>query len=369
MAAKKEKAPAKKPEDTIIAKKLAAQAKIMKQYGATTGMAAGGCSLGDVEDVGCYPTGLDVFDNSVIGIGGLPKGCVLEVYGIKSSGKSALSMYLAAMVQKNDPMAIVKIYYLEGKVVPKWYLDMGLDPQRTLIPETKGSENMAEQIKADLASEFPPEIIIIDSIAVTTPEAVKEKEIKDLSMKDNYARSDFLTKFFNSLIDGFKYPPKVGKETPKNQKHVKLKYTPTCIMCINHAKTRTKSIGGGRTMVEWYSVGGVALDFAAVLQFMVKRTGFEKDGNRVTHQKIHITADKNKLAPPKNSCDVLLNFKGGMEQVGIVNYFAMAEEKSLATKAGGWITSALLPNGKIQGVDNFNKFVDETPSVKKVFTE
>ena len=368
----KTKAPTKKPEESIIAKKLAAQVAIMKKYGATTGMASGGCTLGEVADVGYYPTGLPVFDSNVIGIGGLPKGCVVEVYGIKSSGKSALAMFLAAMVQKKDPLAFVKLYYLEGKVVPKWYLDMGLDPRRTLIPETKGSENMANQIHADLASENPPEIIIIDSIAVTTPESVKEKSIEDRTMRDNLARASFLTDFFNSLTDGFYFPPK-QKKPPKNappQKHVKLKNTPTCILCINHAKTRTKVIAPGKSITEWYSVGGVSLDFAAVLQFMVKRIGFEKTSNgEVTHQKIKITADKNKLAPPKKSCEVLLNFKGGMEQIGVVDYLGVAIEKGLASAAGAWITCALLPDGKIQGRDKFNQFVDEHPDVKKVFAE
>ena len=372
MAAKKdgEKPTVKKPEDTLLARKLAAQAKIMKKYGASDDKPEGGRVASSSEPVQFYPTGLEVFDNSVLGIGGLPKGRLIELYGLKSSGKTALAMHLAAAVQRQDQTAIVKIYDLETAWTDTWGESMGLDLKRTLLPEVWGSENMANQIHADLASELPPEIIIIDSIAVTQPESVKEKQISDRTMRDNLARAQFLTVFFDSLTDGFVYPPR-GKDKllPKGARSLKLKHTPTTIMCINHAKQRTKTIATGKTITEWYSVGGVSLDFHSCIQLMVVRIGFEGKGNAVTHQKIRVTADKNKVAPPKKSCEIMLSFKGGMEQVGTIDYLPMAVEKGLATVAGAWIKSALLPDGKIQGKEAFNQFVDESPDTKKIFME
>jgi len=359
----------KKPEELLLAKKLAAQAGIMKKYGSSEMCPEGGRVASQLKAIESYPTGLSIFDNEVLGIGGLPKGRIIEVYGIKSSGKSALTMHLGAGVQRQDLSAIVKLYDLEDAWTDTWGASMGLDLYRTFLPETKGAENMAEQIHADLASEFPPDVIIIDSIAVTQPTKVQEKEIKDRSMKDNLGRSDFLTKFFDGLVDGFYYPS-AGKDgkLPKGSKFMKLKYTPTTILCVNHAKQRTK-VAGGRTITEWYSVGGVSLDFHASIQLMVRRAGFEKTGTVITHQKVSVSADKNKVAPPKKSCEVLLSFKGGMEQVGIINYYAMAEDKGLATKNGAWISSHLLPDGKIQGIENFNKFVEENEDLKDIFTK
>lgn len=227
---------------------------------------------------------------------------------------------------------------------------------------------MAAEIHADLASEFPPEIIIIDSIAVTQPESVQKTELADRSMRDNLARADFLTKFFDGLTDGFYYPAK-GKDgkLPKGSRFIKLKYTPTTIICVNHAKTRTKTIGGGRTVTEWYSVGGVSLGYHAAIQIMVRRICFEKTGGKITHQRVGVTADKNKVAPPKENCEILLSFKGGMEQVGTVDYLSMAVDKGLAVVKGAWIECAFVPDGKIQGRENFNKFVEESPHAKELF--
>jgi recombination protein RecA len=350
-----------------LSEKLAEQAKIMKKYGGTADRPDGGRVASTNEPVEYYSTGLDIFDNTVLGIGGLPKGRIVELYGIKSSGKTALALHLAAAVQKQQEDAIVKIYDLESSWTDTWGESMGLDLSRVFLPEVWGSENMADQIHADLASKYPPEIIIIDSVAVTQPKSVKEKNIEDRTMKDNLARASFLTGFFDSLTDGFFYPPKNSQgKLSKDSRHIKLRHTPTTILCINHAKQRTKMVGA-RPILEWYSVGGVSLDFHSCIQLMVKRRGFEGKGNNITHQKVQVTSDKNKVAPPKKSCELLLNFKGGIDQVGITDYLTIAIEKGLAHKAGGWIKSRLLPDDKIHGAEAFNKFVDENEEIKKVF--
>lgn len=367
---KKESAEAivKKPVNDLLAKRLAAQAKLIQKMGVT------GCVASKLKPPEFYPTGLPVFDKEVLGIGGLPKGRIIEVYGPKSSGKSALSYHLSGKVQQEDPMAVVKIYDREHSCTAAWLASMGLDLNRTIVigspdaelnPENKplSAEDMSEMIHADLAlGELAPSIIIIDSIAVIQTEEVMETAIGDRTMKDNLARADFLTKFFDGLTDGFWYPSAgADGKIPAGAVQCNIGATQTCLICINHAKERTKKVGA-KTIMEWYSVGGVSLDFHACLQLMVTRRGFEKgpDGN-VSHQKVHVCADKNKVAPPKRECDMLLSFKGGLEQLGTIDWFAIAEQKGLASKNGSWIEShALLPNGKIQGVEAFNKYVDET---------
>ena len=141
-------------------------------------------------------------------------------------------------------------------------------------------------IHADLSmGELAPSIIIIDSIAVIQTANVMETAIEDRNMKDNLDRASFLTKFFDGLTDGFYYPAANSKgELPPDAKLCSIGGTQTCLICINHAKERTKKVGS-ITIQEWYSVGGVSLDFHACLQLMVSRRGFEKgpDGN-VSHQ-------------------------------------------------------------------------------------
>lgn len=370
MPPKKEKntEPEKKPKaklknqdiDEKLAKKLAAMAKIMDKHG-------GGQFASTETKIKYTPTGLPVFDNEVIGIGGLPQGKIVEVYGVKSSGKTALALHLGAATQKQDPYATVKLYDIERAWTDPWGRSMGLDFDRLARPRITTAEAVSDQICEDLASETPPDVIILDSIAVITPEGVSSKAVRQESMHDNYARSTFLTRFFNKIVGGFWFPFVNSKgERPKDAKFVCLGDTPTCILCINHAKVKTKQVGG-RTITEWGHVGGVSLDFHACMQFMVTRIGFEKKGSTVTDQIIKVTADKNKLAPPKRTCEIKLSFKGGMEQMGTVDYLTMAVDKGLATVKGPWIQSALLPNGKTQGKDSFNKWVEETPEVKDMF--
>lgn len=355
-----------KPQETLLAKKLANQIKILAKHGGDVFDPTGGCLLKDLPDTKFLPTGLPVFDEEVLGIGGIAQGKFTEIYGMKSSGKSALSMFLAGTVQKTNLMAMVKVYDLETSMTKPWGIALGLDPSRTLIAKVKNAETMADQIMEDLASEYPPEIIIIDSIAVVQAENVASKAIKDRTMKDNLARSTFLTQFFDTITAGYLFPPLAkGHKKTAQHKMVRLGDCPTAIICINHAKLRTKTIGGGKTIQEWYSVGGVALDFHACMQLMVTRIGFEGQKDNITHQRIRVCADKNKLAPPKRSCELLLSFQGeGIEQVGTVDYLTAAVTKGLAEVNGAWIKSVLVPGGKIQGKENFNAHVHETASSK-----
>lgn len=366
MATKEEKPkPKQTPEQMLLAKKLAAAAAIMKKYGASEANPAGGRLASDLRELKVQPTGIDTLDNEVFGVGGLPKGRLVELYGIESSGKTALALFLMGKVQAYNPTAIVKFYDAEHSWTDPWAASMGIVPERTLLPEFWGAENMGSQIFADLASEFPPDIIVIDSLAVLQPEGLMIKDVADHTMKDNLARADYLTKFFNRLTDGFYYPAsgKDGK-IPAGAKHIKLSQTETTVICINHAKQRTVK-SGSNTYTEWYTVGGVSVNFHAAMRLMVRRAGFEESGGITTHQKINVKADKNKVAPPRRSCELLLDFKGGLQQVGIVNYLRKAMERGLATAKGGWIHSALLPDGKIQGKDHFNKYIEENDVAKK----
>jgi recombination protein RecA len=359
-----------KPQEDFLAKKLKLQAEMFKDRNISTGGGLGS----EIKPPDFYPTGLPVFDNEVIGIGGLPKGRMIEVYGVKSSGKSALCMYLAGAVQRMNLTATVKMYDEERSFTPSWGKSMGLDLGRLHVVPTVSAEKLASMVMEDLSlGELGPNIIIIDSIAVMQPEIVMEKEIGDLSMRDNLARADFLTKFCNSMMGGFYWPPKTdNKDLPKDSKQISLADTQTTILCVNHAKQRTVK-SGAKTYVEWYSVGGVALDFSAVMQLMVKRIGFREDSmGNISHQEINVKADKNKIAPPKRECELLLSFKGKIEQLGSIDWLSLAIEKGLAQRKGesSWIESLiLLPNGKIQGAEAFNKYIEGNPDKKAVLTK
>jgi len=317
------------------------------------------------ENVDFRPTGLQVFDEEVLGIGGLPKGKIVEIYGKESSGKTATFLYTAGMVQRQDPTAIVKIYDAERAWTDAWGISMGMDLNRVILPEFRGADAMSEQIQADLASEYPPDIIGIDSLAVIQPSQVLGKTVEDLNMNDNMARASFYTIFFNKIIDGYYWPPLKKKEKlGKDHKFHDLKSSRTTLMCVNHAKQKTES-KNGQSWTVWYTVGGVSLDFHAAMRLMCRRGKIDAK-DKLQFQVVHLKADKNKLAPPHRECDIKLSYQGGMEQIGSVNYLEMAEVKELVVVAGGWISATFLPGSKIQGKDNFNAFVNTDPDVKKL---
>jgi len=355
---------AKKPETSLLAKKLASQAKIMKSM-AKDGGAGGRIPGQSPENVDFRPTGLPVFDEEVLGIGGLPKGKIIEMYGKESSGKTAVFLYTAGMIQREDPSAVVKIYDAERAWTDPWGLAMGLDLNRVILPTFRGADAMAEQIQADLASEYPPDIIGIDSLAVIQPSQILGKRVEDLNMNDNMARASFYTSFFNKIVDGYYWPPLKKKEKlGANNKFYDLKSSRTSLVCINHAKQKTES-SNGQSWTVWYTVGGVSLDFHASIRLMCRRGKIEAK-DKLQFQIVHLKADKNKLAPPQRECDIKLSYKGGMEQVGSVNYLEMAEQKALVAVEGSWIKATFLPGGQMQGRDNFNAFVNTDPDVKKL---
>lgn len=351
--------------DDLLAKKIAAQTALMKKYSMDGG--SGGRIPGkDKQDVSFRPTGLAVFDQEVLGIGGVPKGKIIEIYGKESSGKTALSLYIAGMVQKEDPSAIVKIYDAERAWTDPWGESMGMDLNRTFLPEFRGADAMGLQIQADLADDFPPDIIIIDSLAVIQPQQVLGKTLSDLNMNDNMARASFYTKFFDKIVDGYYWPAiQKGEKPSANSKFVDLKKSGTTLICINHAKQRT--VGSGpMTRVEWYTVGGVSLDFHASVRLGVRRGKIDTK-DKLLCQTVHVKADKNKVAPPLRECDIRLSYSGGMEQVGNVNYLEKAEKLDVVEVKGGWIYAEFLPGGKIQGRAKFNDLVESDESLKKKF--
>lgn len=344
-------------------KPSSALSKILKQQAAI--MKAADCTPPENHVVEVMPTGLDVLDHEVLGVGGLPRGKIIEISGRESSGKTAFALYVAGQVQKNNPDAVVKIYDAEHSTTDAWLESMGLDLtdygggiKRTIIPEFLSAEHMADQIHEELAT-APPDIIIIDSLAVLMTKNLQGKDISEYNPNDNRSRAAFLTVLFNSLLNGFTYPP-----GGKNPKHVNLGRARSCLMCINHVKSQPKQIAPGKTILEDKTVGGVSLDFCASLRLGVRRRGYIYTGDVVTHQKIEVKSVKNKVAPPLRTCELQLSFDGGLKEMGGLDYLQLAINKGKAEVKGSWVYSDLLQDKKIQGKEAFNEAMHNWPEAR-----
>lgn len=349
----------------LLIKKLVEKAKLLKENCAFR--PDGVVTADQILPAKVYPTGIDVLDNYVLGCGGVPEGSFIEISGLESSGKSALAYFICGAMQQKNPDLTADIYDVEDAYTPLWGSSMGMTLNRTFPIPFWGLENLSDLVKANLALDNPSEVSVIDSLAVLQPQQVMDKSLEDLGMHDNMQRAKLLTDFFNSLRDGFWYPPQdsAGKR-PKDSKQIKLGYTPCVLICINHVKPKMKQ-AGGRTYTEYETVGGMSLKYHASIRLTVSRAGFEKTGDKVTHQLVKVKCIKNKYGPPQRECELKLSFSGGLEANEGVNYLELALTKGLVEQKGPMIVSALLPGGKIKGKDAFNKLVEETPDLKKLF--
>ena len=353
------------PKSDLLIKKLAEKAKLLKEICSFRANDIG--TADQIPPVKVYPTGIDILDNYVLGCGGVPQGSFIEISGLESSGKSALSYFIGGAMQSRNPDLTADIYDVEDAFTPSWGQSMGMALDRTRKIPFWGLENLSELVKANLAMENPSEISVIDSLAVLQPQQVMGKTLDELGMNDNMQRAKLLTDFFNSVRDGFWFPQQDAKgDIPKGAKQIKIGYTPCVLICINHVKPHTK-MAGGRSYVEYETVGGMSLRYHASIRLTVSRAGFEKTGDKVTHQLVKVKCIKNKYGPPQRECELKLAFSGGLEANEGVNYLELALTKGLVVQKGPMIVSALLPNGKIKGKQAFNELVESTPDLKKLF--
>lgn len=344
----------------ILAKRLAKQTEQLKKYNAT------GCLSTDLPAVGFIPTGLEVFDKEVLGVGGIPKGKFIEVYGKKSSGKSALTYYMVGAALRQNPDSYAKWYDWEHCHTDAWAKSLGVPTDQLLVVQPTYGEEMADMIQEDIAmGEDGPCTHVIDSLATIIPRSIAGVSLDDFSMKDNYALATFLTRMCNKLDSGFFFPGEDDKgKLPSGAKWYNLSTSGQSIICINHMKTSTKLVNGN-PVVEEKSVGGDAMGFHGCVQLKVSRIGFEKSGDITVAQKLKVIADKNKVAPPKKSCELGLSFSGKMEQLGEIDWLTIAKNKGLAVQKGAWISSpVLLPEGRIQGANSFNAYIAAHPEVQ-----
>lgn len=305
----------------------AALAQIDKQFGKGSIMRMGDKDVvTDIESVSTGSLGLDI----ALGIGGLPRGRVVEVYGPESSGKTTLTLSVIAEMQKVGGTAA--FIDAEHALDPQYAAKLGVNIPDLLISQPDTGEQALEIVDM-LVRSGSVDIVVVDSVAALTPRAEIEGDMGDSHMG---LQARLMSQALRKLTGN-------------------IKRTNTLVIFINQIRMKIGVMFGNPET----TTGGNALKFYSSVRLDIRRTGAIKKGDEVVGAETRVKIIKNKVAPPfkKAEFDILygegISLEGEMIDLGV--------DLKIVEKAGAWYSY----NGeKIgQGKDNSRQFLKENPEI------
>ena len=304
----------------------AAMQKIEKDFGKGSIM-----KMGDehVEDIDVIPTGslgLDI----ALGVGGYPKGRIIEIYGPESSGKTTLALHAIAEAQKLGGIAA----FIDAEhAFDRFYANnLGVDTDNLLISQPDNGEQ-ALQIADQLISSAAVDIIVIDSVAALTPKAEIEGDMGDNKVGLQARLMSQALRKMTSTIS---------------------KTNTTCIF-INQLREKIGIMFGNPET----TTGGNALKFYASVRIDVRPSTAIKDGEDVLGKLTKVKVVKNKVAPPFRKCEFDIMFGEGISKVGEI--LDIAVDKEIVKKSGSWFSYG--ESRLAQGRDAVLKLLKDNPEL------
>ena len=305
----------------------AALAQIEKQFGKGSIMRMGDGDIGeDIQSVSTGSLGLDI----ALGIGGLPRGRVIEIYGPESSGKTTLTLSVIAEMQKVGGVAA--FIDAEHALDPQYAAKLGVNVPELLISQPDTGEQALEIVDM-LVRSGSVDIVVIDSVAALTPRAEIEGEMGDSHMG---LQARLMSQALRKLTGN-------------------IKRTNTMVIFINQIRMKIGVMFGNPET----TTGGNALKFYASVRLDIRRTGAIKKGDEVIGSETRVKVIKNKVAPPFRQAEFDILYGEGISREGEI--IELGANLNIVEKAGAWYSY----NGeKIgQGKDNAREFLKENPKI------
>lgn len=304
----------------------AALSQIEKQFGKNSVMRLGDNVVQPVEVISTGSLTLDI----ALGIGGLPKGRIVEIYGPESSGKTTLTLQAIAQCQKSG--GTCAFVDAEHALDPEYAKKLGVDTENLLVSQPDNGEQALE-IADMLVRSGAVDMIVIDSVAALTPKAEIEGEMGDSHM-GLHARlmSQALRKITGNA-----------------------KRSNCMVIFINQIRMKIGVMFGSPET----TTGGNALKFYASVRLDIRRTGQVKDGDTILGSETKVKVVKNKMAPPFREALFQIIYGQGTNHMGEV--IDLGTQYDIIKKAGAWYSY----NGeKIgQGKNNTVRYLEENPQI------
>lgn len=309
----------------------AALDKIEKDFGKGTIMRLGDAPKTNVESISTGAMNLDI----ALGVGGIPKGRIIEIYGPESSGKTTLTLHIIAECQKEN--GVCAFIDAEHALDPEYAKVLGVNTDELIISQPDNGEQALAIVEA-LVKSSGVDLVVVDSVAALVPRA----EIEG-SMGDNHMglHARLMSQALRKLT-GF-----ISKSN-------------TTVIFINQlrANISTTPYGGGGPSET--TTGGRALKFYSSVRIEIKKAEQLKDKDNVPYGcKTKVKVSKNKMAPPFKSCEFDIIFGQGISNMGII--IDMASEKDVIKKAGSWYSYNDVKIG--QGKEKAKVYLEENPLV------
>ena len=305
----------------------AALAQIDKQFGKGSVMFLGDDkSRTDIESVSTGSLSLDI----ALGIGGLPRGRVVEIYGPESSGKTTLALHVIAEIQKLG--GIAAFIDAEHALDPQYARRLGVNTDELLISQPDTGEQALE-ITDMLVRSGGVEIVVIDSVAALTPKAEIEG-VMGASHMGLQAR--LMSQALRKLTSN-------------------IKKTNTMVIFINQLRMKIGVMFGNPET----TTGGNALKFYASVRLDIRRIGAIKKGDEVLGNETRVKVLKNKVAPPFKKAEFQILYNQGISREGEV--IDLGVELGLIEKSGAWYSAGGKRIG--QGKDNARDYLKANPEL------
>ena len=306
----------------------AALSQIEKQFGKGSIMRMDASAMKDIEVVSTGSLGLDL----ALGVGGLPRGRVVEIYGPESSGKTTLTLQVIAEMQKLGGAAA--FIDAENALDPQYAQKLGVNIDELLISQPDTGEQALE-IADMLVRSGAVDVIVIDSVAALTPKAEIEGEMGEPQMG---LQARLMSQALRKLTGN-------------------IKRTNTLVIFINQIRMKIGVMFGNPETTS----GGNALKFYASVRMDIRRIGAIKKGDEVTGSETRVKVVKNKVAPPFRQAEFDILYGEGISREGEILELGVIHK--IVEKTGAWYGY----NGDRlgQGKDNAREYLKERPEIAK----
>ncbi|ERT68625.1 MAG: recombinase RecA [Cetobacterium somerae] len=327
---------AKKSVDTTTDKSKALETalkQIRKDFGEGSIMKLGENQGMNIEVI---PTGSINLDLA-LGLGGVPRGRIIEVYGAESSGKTTIALHIVAQAQKMGGVAA--FIDAEHALDPVYAKALGVDVEELLISQPDFGEQALE-IADMLVRSGAIDVIVVDSVAALVPKAEIDGEMSDQQMG---LQARLMSKALRKLTGS-------------------INKSKTTMIFINQVRDK---IGGFSFGPQTTTTGGKALKFYSSVRMEVKRVGSVKQGEEVIGNETVVKVTKNKVAPPFKEAKFQIMYGKGISRVGEI--LDMALDNDIVAKSGAWFSFGDIRLG--QGKENVKARLETEPELLAAIEE